>query len=96
MTITTRVSFALLIAGSLLGCLDRAAPEEPVGEASSAILCEPFDESYCDPAFYTEVGQSLFACPDGVVMFAFTTPDCRWCIEKNVCGGHGGGWFPEG
>lgn len=68
-----------------------------VDDSSSALTCEPFDDSYCDPAFYCDLGSSSYnsppvECNDGIRMQTWVTPDCRWCINRDVCIGHGGPW----
>ena len=91
-------STALVLGIGVLGCAGDA-PQPAVATATSALTCEPFDDSYCDPAAYCDLGPSIgpdnndrqyVPCFDGVIMLAWTTPDCRWCINRDVCNGHGG------
>jgi hypothetical protein len=83
------ICVALSLGIVLLGCA-ADAPPAVVATSSNALTCEPFDESYCDPAYDCDVGAQYVQCNDGVVMFAWMTPDCRWCIHRDVCDGHGG------
>lgn len=63
--------------------------------------CLPFDDSYCDPATNADLGpiqytcQQYVPCSDGIIMYAYATPDCRFCIPLNVCAGHDGPGFPQ-
>ncbi|MCP3137390.1 hypothetical protein [Pyxidicoccus xibeiensis] len=43
----------------------------------------------CDPTYYCRVWSMYVPCSDGIIMFAFSTPDGGYCIERNVCAGHG-------
>jgi len=89
------ICIALATAAGLVGGVaeppaSRASGTDPTAEATSALVCEPFDDSHCDPAVNCEVSSGLVPCSDGVIMFAWQTPDCRFCINRDVCDGHGG------
>ncbi len=88
---TTAISACIVLSLGLglLGCT-AGAPPPAVDTSTSALTCEPFDDSYCDPASYCDVGTQYVQCSDGIIMFAWMTPDCRWCINRDVCDGHGG------
>lgn len=70
------------------------ATNPPAGEPARAIAiseletlaCEPYDPAYCDEATSCEVPSQYVQCNSGVYMFAHRTPDCRWCIPRDVCG----------
>ena len=47
---------------------------------------EPYDPSYCDPTWYCEVFSQYVSCSGGYYSYAWRTPDCRWCIERDACG----------
>ena len=97
MKLTTCLAFWL---GAVLpGCV--ADTTEPVVETATSSLavpppveqtCEPYDDSYCDPNDYCDVGSQYVQCFDGLTMYAWSTPDCRWCINRDVCAGHSGPW----
>lgn len=48
--------------------------------------CEPYDPAYCDEATSCEVPSQYVQCNSGIYMYAHRTPDCRWCIPRDVCG----------
>lgn len=48
--------------------------------------CEPYDPAYCDEATSCEVPSQYVQCSSGIYMYAYRTPDCRWCIPRDVCG----------
>jgi hypothetical protein len=62
--------------------------------------CAAYDPAYCDPAYNADLGpieytcQQYVPCADGILMYAYATPDCRFCIPYNVCDNHGGPSFP--
>lgn len=87
----TRISACIVLALGigLLGCA-AGAPPPAVDTSTSALTCQPFDDSYCDPDYDCDVGTEYVQCNDGIYMNAWTTPDCRWCINRDVCDGHGG------
>jgi len=76
---------ALLLGIGALGCAVDAPPSI-VAVSTSALSCAPYDDSYCDPGSYCDVGTQYVSCPSGVTMNAWMTPDCRWCINRYVCG----------
>ena len=86
---------ALVLGIGVLGCAGDA-PASSVATSTSALTCEPFDDSNCDPVADCDLGPTTFhdgqyvTCLDGIIMFAWATPDCRWCINRDVCNGHGG------
>ncbi|MBJ6764332.1 hypothetical protein JGU66_26445 [Myxococcaceae bacterium JPH2] len=43
----------------------------------------------CDPATDCIVSSQYLRCGDGIIMYAWNTPD-GWCINRDVCSGHGG------
>jgi hypothetical protein len=77
--------------------LDQPSPAPATtAQRSSELTCEPQDDSYCDPNSYCDLGSTAFfggqyvACADGLTMFAWATPDCRWCIDRDACAAHSG------
>lgn len=77
----------------LASCATEHARDEEVGTASEAaqeLGCEPYDESYCDLSWSCDVGSQHVQCADGMNMYAWRTPDCRWCINRDVCDAHMG------
>jgi len=99
---------ALCLGVSIMGCAAEPAttaasealygPCLPIAPPQN---CAPYDPSYCDPAYNADLGpieytcQQYVPCSDGILMYAYTTPDCRFCIPLNVCGGHDGPDFPQ-
>jgi len=86
-------SLVFILACAVTACGVDAPP--PTSTATSAI-CQDFDDSYCDPntscdlgSVFNHAGQYV-PCVDGIVMYAYSTPDCRWCIPRDVCASHGG------
>lgn len=61
------------------------APATAISELET-LACEPYDPAYCDEATSCEVPSQYVQCNSGVYMFAHWTPDCRWCIPRDVCG----------
>lgn len=59
-------------------------------ECTSQGCCEPYNESYCDSISSCEVSSSYVQCGDGMTMYAWRTPDCRWCINRDACDAHMG------
>lgn len=97
MKLTTTI--ALVLCATIPGCTtDATNPAVETAASSLAapppvdLTCEPFDESYCDPSAFCEVTDPHVQCSDGIIMFAWTTPDCRWCINRDVCINHSGPW----
>ncbi len=90
-----------LLASALSACAiadEPAAPAPDPGTEERAratdaplqtLACEPYDPSYCDETTSCEVGSQYVQCNSGVTMYAYWTPDCRWCIPRDVCG-----WTP--
>ena len=86
---------ALPLGFVLLGCA-ADMPPPAVGTSTGALdvelSCAPFDDSNCDPVSYCDLGSSsnhdgqYVYCGSGIIMLAWTTPDCRWCINRDVCG----------
>ena len=62
-----------------------AAPESPPADTVTA---QQYPD--CDPAYYCRVPSMYVTCWDGVTMFAFSTPDGGYCIERGVCDRHSG------
>ncbi|QSQ28200.1 hypothetical protein JY651_21520 [Pyxidicoccus parkwayensis] len=83
-------SLAVLFTTALLaGC--GGAPQEgseqqpsQTGEVSSPLYPD------CDPAYYCSVPSQYVGCFDGMIMYAWATPDGGYCIERGVCASHGG------
>lgn len=100
--------WGILVGAALAACTD--APQTATQSddiygpcnvrASRPAVCEAYNEGYCDPATSVDLGpiewtcQQYVPCPDGLIMYAYATPDCRYCIPANVCDGHGGGSTP--
>jgi hypothetical protein len=80
---------ALSFGIGLLGCAADAPP--PVAATSAGVLiCEPYDPAYCDPAYFCDVNAQFITCNDSTPFLAVHTPDCRWCMERNICDDHWG------
>lgn len=47
--------------------------------------CLPYNPNYCDPALYCEMPDQYVTCPNGVQQYAWVTPDCRYCINRDAC-----------
>lgn len=91
-----------LLAASLTACAVAPPPNDltndltndPAGSPAHAAAtgeletldCEPYDPSYCDEATSCEVPSQYVQCNSGIYMYAHRTPDCRWCIPRDVCG----------
>lgn len=56
----------------------------------SYTCCLPYDPSYCDPRVYCEVSSPYLTCQSGMQMYAWQTPDCRYCINRDACPGESG------
>lgn len=91
---------ATLMASLLFGC---GIATEREGETSKSVspapsrldskpplnnlYCVAYDESYCDNTYNCEVGSSQVLCRNGIYAYAWSTPDCRWCISRDACKG---------
>ncbi len=80
-------SLVLVCAAVLLAGCGGAPPEAREPEAGEVTASQYPD---CDPAWYCRVHSPYVYCADGIGMWAFSTPDGGYCIERNVCAGHGG------
>ncbi len=90
-----RMSLAALGATLLLTACG-GAPQEPGAQepgTESSPAAESTAQLYpeCDPAYYCRVPSQYVPCNDGIIMFAWATPEGDYCIERNVCDRHGGG-----
>ncbi|WP_163994870.1 hypothetical protein [Pyxidicoccus caerfyrddinensis] len=83
-------SLAALCATSLLaGC--GGAPQEsnePETPRSGQVTAQQYPD--CDPAYDCSVPTQYVACLDGMIMFAWATPEGGYCIQRGVCASHGG------
>lgn len=70
-----------------MGCAAEVPAPEATSSTAQAVACEPYDESYCDPAHHCEVWSRYVTCSSGVQMYAWDTPDCRYCIPRDACPG---------
>ena len=93
------ICIALLLCAMISGCVTNTS--NPVVETAASSLavpppadltCEPYDDSYCDPSVNCEVSGQYVQCFDGLTMYAWQTPDCRWCVNRDVCASHSGPW----
>jgi hypothetical protein len=76
---------ALLTCFFLAACgVEQPAPSQAI--LDQKLECEPYDEAYCDPGANCEVPGPYVPCSSGITMYAYATPDCRYCIPRFVCG----------
>jgi hypothetical protein len=77
---------ALFLGGSTFAACSVDEPATSEASIEQGLECEPYDEAYCDPVANCEVQGSYVSCSSGITMFAYATPDCRFCIPRFVCG----------
>jgi hypothetical protein len=100
MVVSLGVALASCATEATTGTTDEAiyGPCNPIPPPAS---CAPYDPAYCDPAYNADLGpieytcQQYVPCSDGLLMYAYATPDCRFCIPLDVCSGHDGPSFPQ-
>lgn len=79
-------SLAWVCAAALLaGC--GGAPQETREPEAGEVTASQYPD--CDPLYYCRIYSPYFTCANGVQMWAFSTPDGGYCIERGVCGSAG-------